>query len=113
MISQYILTGILLFLEFYFATADGGSRSAKIGICLIILAGIGLVWQPEFSNVLAHAIGISRGADLLMYLWILISFLIIGRLRLRLWRLEHEITLVVRQMALMDAARHPPDSAGR
>jgi hypothetical protein len=105
MISQIILTVILLFLEFYFATAEGGPRVVRIFVCTVILAGIGLVWRPELSNQVAHAVGISRGADLVMYLWVLISFLLIGRSRLRILRLERDLSDVVRHLALIGEGR--------
>jgi len=68
----------------------------------------GLVWMvtaliilfPEATSLLAHLLGIGRGADLIMYISLLISFYLIFRLYMALARLEHAITALVRAIAL-------------
>ena len=68
----------------------------------------GLVWIgtasiilfPDATSFLAHLLGIGRGADLIMYVSLLISFYLIFRLYLALARLEHAITALVRAIAL-------------
>jgi small membrane protein len=68
----------------------------------------GLVWTgtasviifPEATSWLAHRLGIGRGADLIMYTSLLISFYLIFRLYVALARLEHAITVLVRANAL-------------
>jgi small membrane protein len=68
----------------------------------------GLVWVgtasiiifPDATSSLAHFLGIGRGADLIMYLSLLISFYLIFRLYLALTRLEQAITALVRAIAL-------------
>src|SRR6185437_12460723 len=101
MISQYLLSFVLLCILSYFATTRGGSRIGRLFICVVVLGGTVLVWQPESSNLIAHAIGISRGADLLFYLWVTISLFLIGRLRLQVWRQGRVLTTLVRTVALL------------
>ena len=68
----------------------------------------GLVWIgtasmiifPDATSFLAHFLGIGRGADLIMYLSLLISSYLIFRLHLALARLEQAITALVRAIAL-------------
>jgi small membrane protein len=68
----------------------------------------GLVWIgtasmiifPDATSFLAHFLGIGRGADLIMYLSLLISSYLILRLHLALARLEQAITALVRAIAL-------------
>jgi small membrane protein len=68
----------------------------------------GLVWIgtaaiiifPNATSSLAHLLGIGRGADLIMYLSLLISFYLIFRLYVALARLEQAITALVRALAL-------------
>jgi small membrane protein len=68
----------------------------------------GLVWIgtasmiifPDATSVLAHFLGIGRGADLIMYLSLLISSYLIFRLHLALARLEQAITVLVGAIAL-------------
>ena len=67
-----------------------------------------LVWMgtasviifPDATSFLAHLLGIGRGADLIIYTSLLISFYLIFRLYLAIVRLEQAITEVVREMAL-------------
>jgi small membrane protein len=68
----------------------------------------GLVWIgtasiiifPDATSFLAHFLGIGRGADLIMYLSLLISSYLIFRLHLALARLEQAIMALVRAIAL-------------
>jgi small membrane protein len=68
----------------------------------------GLVWIgtasiiifPNATSPLAHLLGIGRGADLIMYLSLLISCYLIFRLYVALARLEQAITALVRALAL-------------
>ena len=55
---------------------------------------------PEASSFLAHHLGIGRGADLIIYMSLFISFYLIFRLYLALVRLEQAITTIVRALAL-------------
>ena len=64
-----------------------------IGTTLVIIF-------PEATSLLAHRLGIGRGADLIMYVSLLISFYLIFRLYLAVVRLEQAITMVVRAIAL-------------
>jgi hypothetical protein len=55
---------------------------------------------PDAASALAHRLGIGRGADLVIYLSLLLGFSLIFRLYVRLARLEHELTALVRALAL-------------
>ncbi len=68
----------------------------------------GLVWMgtaaiiifPDVTSFVAHLLGIGRGADLIIYASLLISFYLIFRLYVALTRLEQEVTELVRAIAL-------------
>jgi hypothetical protein len=65
--------------------------------------------RPNSTIVVAHALGIQRGADLVMYCAILSGLGAFFSTFLRLRRLEAELTLVVRELALHEAAgQHEP-----
>jgi small membrane protein len=113
MISQYLLSLVLIGICIYFATARAGSRVGRFFICGVILVGVALVWQPESSNVIARSVGISRGADLLFYLWVIISLFFIGRLRLEVWRQSREITSMVRAIALLGPQKAKEEDQGQ
>jgi hypothetical protein len=37
------------------------------------LAGLYFVWMPSHSTLVAEFVGVGRGADLILYLWVCIS----------------------------------------
>jgi hypothetical protein len=64
------------------------------------LAGIVLVLFPNLSTVVANFLGIGRGADLLVYLFMIASLFYAAGMRSRVRRLEDQISILVRQHAL-------------
>jgi hypothetical protein len=80
----------------------------------------GLLWVgtasviifPDATSFLAHLLGIGRGADLIMYTSLLISFYLIFRLYVAFARLEHAITALVRAMALAQLSGSIDSTAG-
>ena len=75
-----------------------------LGVLAASLSGIIFTAAPELANYAAWPVGISRGADLILYCFVLISLAAILNVHLRL-RLQHEmLTEVVRQLAILSAA---------
>ena len=74
----------------------------------IWLAAAGAILVPDATMRLAHLLGIGRGADLVFYIAILAALVVFFLLYLRLVRLEHHLTELVRHLALADAARRGP-----
>lgn len=64
------------------------------------LVGLVLVIAPDFSTRIANLLGIGRGADLLVYLFIIAGLFYAVSLRARIKRHEQMLTDLVRQMAL-------------
>ena len=52
-------------------TSHAGHASKKIGLVVLALAMVVAVLFPDITNVVAHAVGVGRGADLLLYMTIL------------------------------------------
>jgi hypothetical protein len=73
------------------------------------LFGAYLVWRPEDATYLAHLVGIGRGADLVLYVWVLISCAILLLLYLNLRQQLQLITIMARKMALDEEAKHPAE----
>src|SRR5438094_9671696 len=84
MIAQLLLTAFLALVLVY---AWSVHRTVPI-IGLLAngaaLAGLYFVWVPEHANALAAFAGIGRGADLIVYTWVVISLLIMRNLHLKL-----------------------------
>jgi hypothetical protein len=58
------------------------------------------VLMPQKTDVVAQTLGVSRGADLLVYLSIIVLFFIVFKIIVKLEKIERNITEIVRQDAL-------------
>ena len=84
-------------------------RAPIIGaaIALAALVGTYFVWMPEQLTTVAHAMGVGRGADLVLYLWVSITFLALAALVLELRHLQRQLTLLAREQSLLRARDEP------
>lgn len=92
-----ILSGILVY------AWSEQRRVPLVATCTIVAAAAGLyfVWLPSHANMLAELAGVGRGADLMLYLWVLISLLILFNLHLKLRSQMELITQLAREVALL------------
>jgi hypothetical protein len=67
-----------------------------------IAAGAAIYW-PNQVTALARAVGIQRGADLVLYLTVLVFFATSLFLYTRCLRLQQQITQIVRHIAIQEA----------
>lgn len=101
---QFILiTGVILLLVYYLMLMR--SAIAELAL-LIVLSGISVffILFPEKTNVIAHKLGVGRGADLLFYVCILLFLFFVLKLFSRIRRLEKKLTEIIRKDALDDDA---------
>jgi hypothetical protein len=77
------------------------------------LFGAYIVWMPEHATYVANLIGIGRGADLVLYVWVLIGSAAMLLLYLKLREHFQLITSLARKMALSDAAREQTRQANQ
>jgi hypothetical protein len=105
MIAQVVFT-IMLIAVVMIAFAQL-PRIPLVGGMVICAALFGayIVWMPDQATYLANLIGIGRGADLVLYVWVLISCAILLLLYLNLREQLQLITALARRMALTDATR--------
>ena len=68
---------------------------------LFVLALVGLVF-PELTTRLARLAGIGRGADVVIYISIILLFYLVFRLHILLEDVRHEIIEAIREIALKD-----------
>jgi hypothetical protein len=70
---------------------------------LAAVTGLYFVWWPQDANRLAHLVGIGRGADLVLYLWVVLSMLVALNLHIRL-KVQAELTTkLARAVALLES----------
>jgi hypothetical protein len=84
-------------------------RSRFLDNAIVLALGIGgivLILMPNWTTLLAHSLGVGRGADLIMYLGglgiVFVCLLLYAKLRV----LQTQLTELVRDEAVRQA-RHP------
>lgn len=113
MIAQVVFTLVLMavmlvaFAQFQQIPLVGG-----VVMCTALF-GAYIVWMPDHATYLANLVGIGRGADLVLYVWVLISCAILLLLYLNIREQLQLITTLARRMALADAAREKKAPAAR
>jgi small membrane protein len=117
MIIQILLTLGLVVLIPYAYAQRATSRLIPVAMTTIGVVGLYFVWLPDHANDLANLVGVGRGADLVLYCWVVISLIvalnlhIVARSNLRL------ITELARHIALSEpklpCGMSPPHPPGR
>ncbi len=102
---QFILVPLLLFAFINFWLRLREQPLMRIVVALVLILGIGFVLFPDASTLLANALGVGRGADMVIYLTL--TGLTIGLilLYLRILRLERQLTELVRHQAIAHAQK--------
>jgi len=81
------------------------ARAPAVGLVAILTAASGLyfVWFPAEATWLAEQVGIGRGADLILYVWVVISLLVMLNLHLKLRTQMELLTILTREHAIANA----------
>jgi len=110
MIAQIGLTLLLMWITAY-AWAEL-RRMPIIGTMGVLMAAAGLyfVWLPAHANWLAGFAGIGRGADLILYVWLVISLILFLDLHLKLRSQTETITKLAREITIAKSfeTKSPP-----
>lgn len=103
MIARFVLTVLLLGVVLY--SWNEYRRAPVVGFLAMIASLIGtyFVWSPAQATVLAEYVGVGRGADLVIYLWVVISLIIFLNLHLKLRAQMEVITVLARELAFANA----------
>ncbi len=67
-----------------------------------VAAALVVTWYPNAASRIANIVGIGRGADLVVYLALVLLFVLIFNLHVSHVRLERQLTKIVREEALKD-----------
>jgi hypothetical protein len=113
MIAQILFTLVLIAVVLIaFAQLPQIPLVGTIAI-LAALFGAYVVWVPDHATYLANLIGIGRGADLVLYVWVLISSAVLLLLYLNMREQLQLITSLARRMALADARKPSEENPSR
>jgi small membrane protein len=108
MIIKILLISLLALLALFVTLQTISSRGVRLAILAMLAIGAYFVWWPEQSTAMAQALGVGRGADLLMYLWLVITCSVMLLLYLKIVQMTRRLTELARRLALSQPM-HPPD----
>jgi len=111
MIIQWILVFGLGLSLIYSVLQRGKSRLVRYPIAITSIAGIYFVLFPSQTNSIAQWMGVGRGADLVLYCWIVISLVVSVNLQFRILSLQETTTELTRELALR-SPREPRKNPG-
>ena len=77
----------------------------KLLLYAVIFAGMFFVWSPATASRLANVLGIGRGADLINYIWIILSLAFFINIHLKLRENLSLVTQLARRIAIAEAER--------
>jgi hypothetical protein len=113
---QYLVLALLLVLCFATlrAAVRGGVRKRIAGFWLLIWigTGVGVLW-PRSTLLAARALGIGRGADLVLYCSVFATLTGFFYIYTRFRRLDRSLTVLVRQLAVENPVLPEPTAPSR
>lgn len=99
MIAQFILSILLAGFLVYAWSEYARSPAIAVLAVFVTMAGLYFVWMPEHSTQLAELVGIGRGVDLILYIWVCLSLIVVLNLHLKLRTQMELITVLARRIA--------------
>lgn len=106
MIIQFVLIAGLGASLAYALLARRASRFISFSISCASVGGMYFVLFPQHANVIAHFVGVGRGADLILYCWLVISLVFSVSLQFKLIKQNEAITELARELALRSMRAH-------
>jgi hypothetical protein len=103
MIAQLGLSVLLLAVVGYAWTQYSLAPAIGLVSMLVAAAGLYFVWLPEHASLIAEMVGIGRGVDLILYVWVIISLIVMLNLHLKLRSQMVLITTLSRKIAIANA----------
>lgn len=99
-----VLLGALIVLSLAAVFLGRATRREGIAWALVWFCAAVAIIRPELTVRVAKALGIGRGADLVLYCSVVAMMVGFMMVYIRLRRLQRELTLVVRHLALREAS---------
>ncbi|MDP7040151.1 MAG: DUF2304 domain-containing protein [Myxococcota bacterium] len=101
MIFQIFFVALVIICLVYFLVISKTSAFQRLFVLFSFGLGILCILFPGSLNTIAQYVGIGRGADLILYITTLYLFCVSINFYLRFKRQEQQITLLVRNLALV------------
>lgn len=90
-------------------TVPGHNLVRRIGGLVVVVLGIIAVLWPTLTVYAANAVGVRRGTDLVLYVFVMVFLYSTAATAQRIHRLEHQVTQLTRELAIERA--QPPATA--
>jgi hypothetical protein len=103
MLAQLVLSALLSAILLYAWTEYRRAPAIGFAAVLAALGGLYFVWVPSHATALAEIAGVGRGVDLIIYIWVVISLLIVLNLHLKLRSQMELLTQLAREVAILKA----------
>ncbi len=110
MIIRAILVIFILAIVIWFMTQKASTKKqagGKLIVLIFFIFAVIAVLFPGSTNVLAHKVGVGRGADLLLYILTLVFVLSLLIQYLRRHDDQIRIEKIVRKIAIIEAIQDP------
>lgn len=110
MIIKFLLVGgVLAFAVLILRQRPSGTQQALVRLAGIAVAALGVVAVifPDVTVWAANLVGVKRGTDLVLYLFVMTFLFTTLATYQRFHHLEQRVIELTRQLALAEAAREP------
>lgn len=111
-----IIAVVAVIVAAFFMLRGGGARHQAVRrllLLLFIVAAVVSIFFPQLLTFVANLVGIGRGADLLLYITVLVFLGFVATTYRQFRRMERDTTELARKVALLEARDRPggsPDS---
>ncbi len=103
MVMQIFLTLALILILIYCLMQKYKILILLLFQMIIIFMGLYFVWFPSETTTIAHLVGVGRGSDLITYIWIVISLLLLLSLQYKILYLQRQLFFFAQKFALNDS----------
>jgi small membrane protein len=101
---QVLLITSIIFTAIYFLVRLRNRIFDVLLLLALMGAAVLLVLFPDWTSILAHRLGVGRGADLVFYTCIVLFWFVLLKFYTKLRQLEQQITHLTRKDALEQPA---------
>jgi small membrane protein len=112
MMAQAALSLLLLGVVAYAVNARRRSPVVASMSMVAAVAGLYFTWMPDHATDLALWAGVGRGVDLVLYIWVCITLIVLLNLHLKLRTQMELVTVLARTIALADVRSAPKEKSG-
>lgn len=92
-------------------SVPGHNLLRRLGGLVVVVLGIVAVMWPMLTTYVANAVGVQRGTDLVLYVLVMVFIYNAVATTQRIHKLERDITLLVRELALRSPQMPTQDDA--